>query len=72
MPEEYVIVSDPDICGGKPVVAGTRVPAHYILELSARGYDVDEIHNEYPTVPRELIVKAIKLLKESRVIRVAH
>jgi uncharacterized protein (DUF433 family) len=70
--EEYLIVSDPDICGGKPVVIGTRVPVQYILELSAQGYDVDKIHEEYPTVPRELIAKVIKRLSESKVIRVAH
>jgi uncharacterized protein (DUF433 family) len=70
--EEYVIVSDPDICGGKPVAKGTRVPVQYILELSSKGYDIEKIHGEYPTVPRDLIAKVLKLLSESKVIRVAH
>ena len=70
--EEYVIVSDPDICGGKPVARGTRVPVQYILELSTKGYDVDKIHEEYPTVSRDLIAKILKLLNESKIIRVAH
>lgn len=69
--EEYVIVSDPDICGGKPVARGTRVPVQYILELSASGYSVDRIHEEYPTVPRDLIAKLIKLLSESKIMKVA-
>jgi len=70
--EEYLIVSDPDVCGGKPVAKGTRVPVQYMLELSALGYSVDKIHEEYPTVPRDLIAKVLKLLTESKIIRVAH
>jgi len=70
--EEYLIVSDPDVCGGKPVAKGTRVPVQYMLELSAMGYSVDKIHEEYPTVPRDLIAKVLKLLTESKIIRVAH
>lgn len=70
--EEYVIVSDPEVCGGKPVARGTRVPVQYILELSASGYNVEKIHEEYPTVPRDLIARVIKLLSETKIIRVAH
>ena len=70
--EEYVIVSDPDVCGGKPVARGTRVPVQYILELSTKGYDIEKIHEEYPTVSRDLIAKVLKLLSESKIIRVAH
>ena len=33
MSEDYLVVSDPDMCGGKPVVRGTHVPVQYILEL---------------------------------------
>jgi len=48
------------------------VPVQYMLELSAMGYSVDKIHEEYPTVPRDLIAKILKLLTESKIIRVAH
>jgi len=70
--DEYVIVSDPDVCGGKPVARGTRVPVQYILELSTKGYDVEKIHGEYPTVSRDLIARVLKLLSESKIIKVAH
>jgi uncharacterized protein (DUF433 family) len=72
LPEDYLIVSDPDICGGKPVVKGTRVPVQYILQLSGEGYDIDKIHEEYPTVPKGLIAEVIRYLRESRIIKVAH
>jgi len=63
--EEHLVISDPGICGGKPVVRGTRVPVQYILELSAIGYGTDEIHEQYPTVSKELIAKVIGALRES-------
>lgn len=71
MEEEYLIVSDPEICGGKPVVKGTRVPAQYVLELWSKGFDVNYIHEQYPTVTRELIQKVIKALGESRLMKVS-
>ena len=43
-----------------------------MMELSAMGYDVDRIHEEYPTVPRDMIAKVLKLLTESKIMRVAH
>ena len=72
MSEDYLIVSDPDVCGGKPVVRGTRVPVQYILELWDMGYNVEQIHEEFPSVPKELIEKVIKALKENRIIKLIH
>jgi len=60
--EDYLIVSDPAVCGGKPVVKGTRVPVQYILELWDRGYSVEYIHEQYPTVPEEMIKKIVELV----------
>jgi uncharacterized protein (DUF433 family) len=70
--EDYLVVSDPDVCGGKPVVRGTRVPVQYILELWDRGYSVERIHEEYQSVPKELIEKVIKALEANRVIKLVH
>ncbi len=72
MPEDYLIVSDPEVCGGKPVVRGTRVPVQYILELWDRGYDAGRIHEEYPTVSTELIAQLIRSLRENKILKVAH
>jgi len=70
--EDYLIVSDPDVCGGKPVVRGARVPVQYILELWDMGYSVEQIHEEYQSVPKELIEKVIKVLEANRVIKLVH
>lgn len=65
-----MIVSDSAICGGKPVVKGTRVPAQYILELWDRGYSVEHIHEQYPTVSKELVERVVKLLNENHTIKI--
>ena len=65
-----MIVSDPSVCGGKPVIRGTRVPAQYILELWDMGYSIERIHKQYPTVPKELVKKVIELLNENRTIKI--
>ena len=68
--EDYLIVSDPAICNGKPVVRGTRVPVQYILELWERGYSVEDIHEQYPTVPKE--IKVIEYLAENKVFKITQ
>lgn len=67
--EHYLIVSDPDVCGGKPVLRGTRVPVQYILELWEMGCSIEQIHEEFPSAPKELIEKVIRVLKENSVIK---
>ncbi len=57
MSNEVFVVSDPNVCGGKPVIKGTRVPVHYIVELLKDGMSPEEIHEEYPSVPLEVIRK---------------
>jgi uncharacterized protein (DUF433 family) len=44
------IVRDPTICGGEPVVKGTRVTVRTILASLAEGMSVAEIVKEFPTL----------------------
>jgi uncharacterized protein (DUF433 family) len=44
---------NPDVCNGKPVVAGTRVTVQAVLEFLAAGDSVEEVLEEYPTLRRE-------------------
>lgn len=53
------IDSDPEILGGKPVIAGTRIPVSRILFLLKDGYTVEAIHDEYPYVDIETLEGAI-------------
>ena len=53
-----VIVRDPQICGGQPVVRGTRVTVRTILASLAEGAWIDEILADFPTVT-EAQVRAV-------------
>ncbi len=49
------IVTDPEIVGGEPVYAGTRIPLSHISGLIAKGVPMAEIAEDYPTLsPRDL------------------
>jgi len=44
------IVSDPAICGGEPVVRGTRVTVRTVLASLAEGMTIAEILRDFPTL----------------------
>ncbi len=47
------IISDPQICHGKPVVRGLRYPVEMLLELMSAGMTVEEILADYEDLERE-------------------
>lgn len=47
--KDYV-TRDPNICGGEPVVKGTRVTVRTILASLAEGATTDEILADFPTL----------------------
>lgn len=42
------IVADPDICGGRPVIRGTRVRVSDLIDMMALGASRDDILADYP------------------------
>ncbi|NJR78660.1 DUF433 domain-containing protein [Sphingomonas corticis] len=42
------IAIDPTVCGGRPVVAGTRVRVSDVLDMLAGGASEDEIVSDFP------------------------
>ena len=52
------IVRDPRICGGEPVVKGTRVTVRTILASLAEGASSAEILEDFPTL-KERHVRAV-------------
>ena len=55
------IVVDPKILGGKPVIAGTRIPVYMILELLATGVGEEKILKDYyPQITKGAIRAAVK------------
>lgn len=47
------IIIDPAILGGKPIVAGTRIPVDLVLEKLAKNTDVAILLQDYPRLTRE-------------------
>ena len=52
---------DPEIMGGRPCFAGTRVPVQTLLDYLAGGYTLDEMLDQFPTVRREDAVAVLQM-----------
>lgn len=53
MKYEQHIVRDPAVCGGEPVIKGTRVTVRTILASLAEGAHVAEILSDFPTLTED-------------------
>lgn len=58
------IVADPEILGGKPLVAGTRITVELILGQLGRGQTPDEVSRQHG-VSREDVLAAIRFAAET-------
>ena len=63
--EKRMIVSDPKVMMGKPVIAGTRITVELILEKLAAGETVEQILDAHPRLTREAIQGALAFAAES-------
>jgi uncharacterized protein (DUF433 family) len=59
MDYQRFISRDPRICGGQPVIAGTRVPLRTILASLAEGDGVEDILRSFPTLTEEAVRAAV-------------
>ena len=62
------IVLDPEILGGTPVFAGTRVPVRILFEHLEAGDSLDVFLEDFPSVSRDL---AVRVLEDARAALVA-
>lgn len=53
------IVQDPKICGGQPIIKGTRVTLRTVLASLAEGAGVQEILDDFPTLTEADVRAAI-------------
>jgi uncharacterized protein (DUF433 family) len=53
MDYQQYIVRDPNVCGGEPVIKGTRVTVRTILASLAEGAKAEEILEDFPTLKEE-------------------
>lgn len=64
MPEP-LIVSNPTVMAGKPVIKGTRITVELILNKLDAGQTVEQILEDYPHLTREAITAALEFAAES-------
>jgi uncharacterized protein (DUF433 family) len=57
---ESLIVADPKIAMGKPVVKGTRITVEFILEKLGAAETIDDVLAAHPTLTREGVLAAIR------------
>ena len=63
--QQQLIVSDPAIMMGKPVVAGTRITVELILEKLAAGETIDQLLVAHPRLTREAVYAALAFAAEA-------
>jgi uncharacterized protein (DUF433 family) len=56
--------SDPDILGGTPVFAGTRVPVKALIDYLEHGRPLAEFLDDFPTVKKALAVGVLEHMKQ--------
>ncbi|MFM8333293.1 MAG: DUF433 domain-containing protein [Candidatus Methylumidiphilus sp.] len=61
MPFNYqpYFVTDPKVCGGEPVIAGTRVTLRTVLACVADGMSAEEIMADFPSLSREAVTATL-------------
>ena len=62
---EPLIVSDPKVMMGKPVIAGTRVTVDLILEKLGGGESIEQVLESHPRLTREAILAALRFAAQT-------
>jgi uncharacterized protein (DUF433 family) len=60
-----VVTSSPDIMGGTPVFAGTRVPVENLIDYLEGGESIEDFLEGFPSVSREQVVTFLEETKAS-------
>lgn len=66
-----IITSSPDVLGGTPVFANTRVPIQTFIEYLEGGQTIDDFLEGFPTVSREQVIAVLEEAK-TRILAVAR
>ncbi|MBC8183964.1 DUF433 domain-containing protein [candidate division KSB1 bacterium] len=58
------LVTDPEICHGKLIFKGTRVPVSTVLTFLAMGDSIQDILRNWPQLKREYVEEAINFASD--------
>jgi uncharacterized protein (DUF433 family) len=62
---EALIISDPKVMMGKPVVTGTRITVDLILEKLGSGESIDALLEAHPRLTREGVLAALRFAAQA-------
>ena len=62
--QQPVVFRNPDVMGGTPVFAGTRVPVQTLLDYLEAGDSIDEFLEGFPSVTREQVIGFLEQAKD--------
>jgi len=57
----HIISKNPEVLGGTPVFAGTRVPIETLFDHLEAGIPLDEFLDDFPTVTKEQAVALLEV-----------
>jgi uncharacterized protein (DUF433 family) len=61
---QQLVVIDPEIMGGEPVFAGTRVPVRTLTDYLGGGETIEEFLDNFPSVSREQVMQFLEEARE--------
>jgi uncharacterized protein (DUF433 family) len=62
---EPLVVSDPEVMLGKPVVAGTRITVELILDKLGSGEPIEAVLESHPRLTRDGVLAALRYAAEA-------
>jgi uncharacterized protein (DUF433 family) len=62
---EPLIVSDPKVMMGKPVIAGTRITVDLILDKLGSGESIEAVLEAHPRLTREAVLAALRFAAQA-------
>jgi uncharacterized protein (DUF433 family) len=62
---DALITCNPEICHGKPVIKGTRIPVELVLGLIEEGADNEEIIEMYPHITKVDIHACVRYARKA-------
>jgi uncharacterized protein (DUF433 family) len=61
--DKQIVSCSPEVMGGTPVFAGTRVPIQTLLDYLEAGDSIDEFLKGFPSVKREQVIAFLEEAK---------
>lgn len=68
---KQIITSSPEVMGGTPVFAGTRVPVQTLIDYIKGGDSIDDFLDGFPTVTKQQVIAFLEEAQQQMIRMVA-